>query len=162
MPRIRSRISYANVLATLALFVALGGGAYAASVAKNSVKSSSIKNNAVRTADVRDNGLGGADIDEASLGQVPSAANADNAQSAETANTAQSAQSAVNAESAQNSVNAELAQNSLALNGHPINRVLGETFGNSDNADPDKVLSAAGDASSPPVESARAGLATWS
>ena len=28
--RIRARLTYANVMATLALFVALGGGAYAA------------------------------------------------------------------------------------------------------------------------------------
>lgn len=37
--RLRSKLSYANVMATLAVFIALGGGAYAISLSKNSVKS---------------------------------------------------------------------------------------------------------------------------
>jgi len=32
---LRERLSYANVMATVALFAALGGGAYAANLAKN-------------------------------------------------------------------------------------------------------------------------------
>jgi hypothetical protein len=41
---IRARLSYGNVIATLALFVALGGAAYAATTApKNSVASKSIR-----------------------------------------------------------------------------------------------------------------------
>jgi hypothetical protein len=47
---IRKRLSYANVIATLALFLALGGAAYAVKAApKNSVKTKSIKNSAVTT-----------------------------------------------------------------------------------------------------------------
>ena len=60
---LRGRISYANVTATLALFVALGAGAYAAGLAPNSVKSKHIKNNQVK----------GADVKERSLGTVPEA-----------------------------------------------------------------------------------------
>jgi hypothetical protein len=42
MRRIRSKVTYANVVATLALFVALGGSAYAATqLPKNSVGTSS-------------------------------------------------------------------------------------------------------------------------
>jgi hypothetical protein len=79
----RERLSYANVIATVALFVALGGGAYAAKVAKNSVGASQIKKNAVGTSEVAagavgssevvDGSLVGADVAESTLGQVPSA-----------------------------------------------------------------------------------------
>lgn len=77
-------LSYANVAATLALVVALGGTAYAAGLPKDSVRSKHIKNNAVKSVDIKDSGLTGvdladgsvkgADIDEATLSQVPDAA----------------------------------------------------------------------------------------
>ena len=42
--RLRARLTYANVIATLALFLALGGGAaYAASLGKNSVGTKQLK-----------------------------------------------------------------------------------------------------------------------
>ncbi len=56
-----------HALALVALFVALGGTGYAASVAHNSVGSGAIKNNAIRSRDVRDDALTGADINESSL-----------------------------------------------------------------------------------------------
>ena len=46
MAGIRKRLSYANVMATLALFVALGGGAYALS--RGEVKSKHIARDAVK------------------------------------------------------------------------------------------------------------------
>ena len=49
----KPRLTYANVVATLALFVALGGGAYALS--KESVKSKHIRDNTIISADVKDN-----------------------------------------------------------------------------------------------------------
>src|SRR3954453_21723387 len=56
--RIRSKLTYANVVATLALFLALGGGAYAAfKLPKNSVGSKQIKKNAVRTSKVKPGSL---------------------------------------------------------------------------------------------------------
>ena len=60
-------LSFANVVSVIALFVALGGGTYAA------VK---IKANSVGSKQVRDNSLKGDDVDEAALGQVPSAGDA--------------------------------------------------------------------------------------
>ena len=52
--RIRARLTYANVMATLALFVALGGGAYAAvKLPANSVGSKQLKPNAVTTPKLR-------------------------------------------------------------------------------------------------------------
>jgi hypothetical protein len=88
--RIRRRLNYANIVASLALFVALGGVSYAASTAaKNSVKSTSIGNgqvknvdlgsNAVTSSKIKNNSIKGADILESSLSKVPSAAKADQA-----------------------------------------------------------------------------------
>jgi hypothetical protein len=55
-------------MATLAVFIALGGGAYAVTkVGKNSVTSKSIKDGAVKSADVLNDGLTGTDIDESTL-----------------------------------------------------------------------------------------------
>jgi hypothetical protein len=52
---IRARLSYANVIATLALFVALSGAAYAVkAVPKGSVTTKSIKKNAVTTKKIAD------------------------------------------------------------------------------------------------------------
>jgi hypothetical protein len=49
----RIRLSYANVMATLAVFIALGGGAYAAlSLPAGSVKSKAIAKNAVRAKQI--------------------------------------------------------------------------------------------------------------
>ncbi len=52
---LRKRLTYANVMATLALFVALGGSAYAV----NTVRSSDIVDNEVYSADVRNDDLAG-------------------------------------------------------------------------------------------------------
>ena len=62
----RPRFTYANVMSTLAVFVALGGGAYAAGIA-NSVKSKTIKDNSIKSVDVLDDTLTGADINEGTL-----------------------------------------------------------------------------------------------
>jgi hypothetical protein len=52
--RIRSKVSFANVVALLALFVALGGGAYAAvSLPANSVGSVQLRDGGVRSPDIR-------------------------------------------------------------------------------------------------------------
>ncbi len=72
--RIRRHLSYANVVATLALLLALGGGAYAIDkvssreIVNGTIKSVDLKNRqAVRAADVRRNGLRGKQIDERTL-----------------------------------------------------------------------------------------------
>ncbi|HEX8204545.1 MAG TPA: hypothetical protein VF587_00650 [Solirubrobacteraceae bacterium] len=52
--KLLDRLSYANVVATLALFLSLGGvGFAAASVSRNSVGTAQLKRNAVRAADVK-------------------------------------------------------------------------------------------------------------
>ncbi len=54
----RERLTYANVISTLALFLVLAGGAaYAAKVAKRSVGSPQLKSNAVTTAKIKANAV---------------------------------------------------------------------------------------------------------
>lgn len=79
MRPIRSRLSYANVMATIALFVALGGSSYAAlrigsaDIVDGSVRSADVKDESLRGRDVAANTLTGRDIAERRLGRVPSA-----------------------------------------------------------------------------------------
>src|SRR5215475_8227177 len=86
----RPRLTYANVVATLALFIALGGASYAAiKLPKNSVGAKQLKKNAVTTAKVKKEAitaakvkkgtLTGTQINTATLGTVPSARTADSA-----------------------------------------------------------------------------------
>lgn len=103
MKRVRSKFSFSNVVALLALFVALGGSAYAATrLPKNSVGSKQLKKNAITTAKIKKAAVTGAKINLKTLGVVPSATNADHATSADSANTAKSAGSANTANSATN------------------------------------------------------------
>lgn len=93
--KLRSRMTYANVVSTLALALAVGGGtAYAATkigtsniryhavtgskVATNAITASKVKNSALSGADIRDNSIRGADIRTGTLeasdfapGQLP-------------------------------------------------------------------------------------------
>jgi len=90
---LRKHLSYSNVAATAALFIALGGTSYAvirvdsSDVVNNSLRSKDLRNNSVRSRDIRDNSLRARDlrpntldggvIDESALGQVPRAASAE-------------------------------------------------------------------------------------
>jgi hypothetical protein len=63
MGRISLRLSYANVMATVAVFLALGGGAFAASkLGKNVVKSKNIAPKAIKTSDLRNNAVKGSKL----------------------------------------------------------------------------------------------------
>lgn len=69
MARLRSHVTYANVVATIALFLALGGGAYAASkLPKNSVTARQIKSNSITSPKVKDRSLLAKDF---KAGQLP-------------------------------------------------------------------------------------------
>jgi hypothetical protein len=69
MSSIRNKLNYANVTATVALFLALGGGAYAAlRVPKNSVGTHQLKKNAVTGIKVKDGTLTGKDFKKGSIG----------------------------------------------------------------------------------------------
>jgi hypothetical protein len=92
--QIRKRLTYANVMSSIAVFLVLGGAtALAAGLAKNSVGSkqlkknavtaakikknavttAKIKNSAVTTAKIKNEAVTGAKVNEATLGTVPSA-----------------------------------------------------------------------------------------
>ena len=65
LAQLRSSLTYANVMATVALFVALGGTSYA--VATGSIDSREIKNDTVRSKDVRNNDIRSRDVRNRSL-----------------------------------------------------------------------------------------------
>ena len=74
MRALRNRLTYANVVATLALVIAVAGGtAYAANtvfsedIVNGEVKGVDIGNNQVRSADVRDDGLSGGGLTGADI-----------------------------------------------------------------------------------------------
>jgi len=78
----RKRLTYANVMSSIAVFLVLGGGAaYAAKkigsnqLKANSVTTAKIKKNAVTGAKVKNKSLTGSDINLSKLGTVPNASN---------------------------------------------------------------------------------------
>lgn len=109
MKQLRKRLTYANVMSSIAVFLVLGGAtAFAAShLGKNSVGTKQLKRNSVTTAKIKKNAITGAKIKAgtitgdkislATLGKVPSAANADLAQNANNATNAANAANAKNA-----------------------------------------------------------------
>jgi hypothetical protein len=63
LANLKQRLTYANVTATLALFVALGGSSYAAlSLPRNSVGANQIRVGAVGTSEIRDRSVTLTDI----------------------------------------------------------------------------------------------------
>lgn len=101
LSRIRTRLTYANVVATLSLFLVVSGGTaialkssntvFSDDIARNQVKSVDVRNDALtggglRAADLRAGSVGGSevktdslaggDVNESSLGPVPQAGNA--------------------------------------------------------------------------------------
>ena len=97
LTKLVSRLTYANVAATLALFLALGGVSYAAAVRlpansvgakqlrRNAVRATKIKNHAVTATKIARNAVTGFHVDENTLAPVPEAGRADSADSARTA-----------------------------------------------------------------------------
>lgn len=71
--KLRSRLTFANVVSTLALFIALGGSSYAAVT----LSGSSIENRSIPARKLRHNTVGGYEIRESTLARVPRARNAD-------------------------------------------------------------------------------------
>ena len=71
--RLRKRLTYANVMSTLAVFIALGGSSYAALT----INGATIKNRSIAGKKLRHNTLTGAQIKESRLARVPRAKAAD-------------------------------------------------------------------------------------
>jgi hypothetical protein len=102
--KIRKRITYANVMSSIAVFLVLGGAsAYAAKkigsneikgnsittgkIKKEAVAASKIKKNAVTTAKIANGAVTGAKLNLGSVGTVPNANHANTADNANNANT---------------------------------------------------------------------------
>ena len=66
-------LSYANVMATIAVFVALGGTSYAAL----KITGADVRNGSLSNRDLKKNTLDGSRIRESRLGKVPKSKNAD-------------------------------------------------------------------------------------
>jgi hypothetical protein len=94
--QVRKRITYANIMSSIAVFLVLGGGAaYAAQkigsneikgnsittgkIKKEAVTASKIKDGSVTTSKIAKDAVTGDKVNESTLGQVPSAATAANA-----------------------------------------------------------------------------------
>jgi hypothetical protein len=93
----RPKLSYANVMATIAVFIALGGASYAAlkmpkngvgakQLKMNAVTTAKVKNEAITAAKVKKGTLTGTQINLSTLGTVPNAQTADSSRTAQTAN----------------------------------------------------------------------------
>lgn len=68
MPKLKSRLNYANVMATIAVFIALGGGAYAAiQIPKKSVGAKQLKANAVKTGKIANGAVTGPKIADSAV-----------------------------------------------------------------------------------------------
>jgi hypothetical protein len=117
MGKLRQHLTYGNVVATIAVFLALGGAAYAATLAKNTVGSRQVKPNSLKGVDIR----------ESSLGKVPKAAHADNAQTAASATNAGNAQTAANATNAGNAQTLDNLDSSAFGTGILIGHMTGLT-----------------------------------
>ena len=119
----RPQLSYANVMATFAVFLALGGGAYAATrLPAKSVGTKQLKAAAVTAAKIKDGTITGAKIDANTLGVVPAAQRAGQATSAASAERATSAAEADHATSAGRAdvaTSADHADDAELLNGIP-------------------------------------------
>ena len=86
MTKPRKRLTYANVMSSIAVFLVLGGASAVAAkkigsneLKSNSVTTAKIKKNAVTTAKIKKDAVTGAKVKESTLGEVPSAASAANA-----------------------------------------------------------------------------------
>jgi hypothetical protein len=67
LPRLRAALTYSNVMATVAVFVALGGGAYAVTLPRNSVGSNQIKRHAVTARKIAKGAVSTSNVKDFSL-----------------------------------------------------------------------------------------------
>jgi hypothetical protein len=107
----RKRLTYANVMSSIAVFLVVAGGSALAAgqLGKNTVGSKQLKKNAVITAKIKNGAVTGAKLNLGTIGKVPSATTADTATTAKTAENAKNAESAKNAENAKTAESAKTA-----------------------------------------------------
>ena len=66
--RARQRLTYGNVVSSMALFIALGGTSYALTLPRNSVGSQQIRGGAVRASEVQSGAVRSSEVKDRSLG----------------------------------------------------------------------------------------------
>lgn len=128
----RPRLTYANVVATIALFAALGGVSYAATTLPNgSVGTDQIQPEAVRTGKLAEDAVTASRLSPgvreriAAAGVTPTTTSTpESVKHAETADTAAKAGSATHADSADTAASADTAKNAEALDGQPAGHYL--------------------------------------
>ena len=134
--RFASHLSYANVVASLALFVALGGSAYATSqingskIVKHSIGANKLKNETLTSKQIKKGSLNSSVINLSTLATVPSA---QTAVSAQTATSATSATTATSAQSADKATAAETATTATSA-GHATTADSATTASRADTA----------------------------
>jgi hypothetical protein len=74
LSQLRKRLTYANVMSSIAVFFVLGGGA---AYAAKKIGSNQLKANSVTTAKIKKNAVTGAKVKESTLGTVPNSAATD-------------------------------------------------------------------------------------
>jgi hypothetical protein len=115
------RFSYANVMSTLAVFLALGGSALAVTqingkrLEDRSVAGKKLKSQTIGGGKIQQAAITGKQVKEGTLGKVPSGKSANAATAATSANTATTATTAIT------------ANNSLALGGLPASAYVTKT-----------------------------------
>jgi hypothetical protein len=112
----RLKLTYPHVMSTLAVFLALGGGAWAVGLAPNSVTGKHLAKEAVGGSELKRDAAKGRDVAEETLGTVPSADSAAYAQTADMASSADMAYTADTAYSADIASSADTA-NTVAPDG---------------------------------------------
>ena len=128
MRRLGSKLSYANVMSTLAVMLALGGSAVAAT---SMIDGSTITPGSLPANRIKNHTVGAKQIKLPALGKVPKAAHADTAESASSAKTASSATTAASATNATHATSADsatLAANATAVGGAAPTALLGRTL----------------------------------
>ena len=73
LTKLRQRLTYANVMSTLAVFIALGGSSYAALT----ISGNSIKNRSIPAKKLKRNSITNREVNESRLSRVPRAKRAD-------------------------------------------------------------------------------------
>jgi len=148
--RLFRHFTFSNVIAVVALFVALGGAAYAGSklngknIVNASIGGGKLKNETITAKKIKKGTITGAQIQEGSisssainlstLGTVPSATTANSANSATTAQSANTAQTATNATKANSATTAGTATSAETAK-HAEEAAVAENATHADEAD---------------------------
>jgi len=127
----RPRLTYANAVATIALFVALGGVSYAATtLPKGSVGTDQIQAEAVRTGKLAEDAVTSSRLSQgvreqlAATGATTTPESVKHAETADRAKTATEADFAIHAKSAATAAGADSAKDAEALGGQPAGHYL--------------------------------------